>query len=97
VPNTTELTMYFSQKLFISATVLGTQFTVNAFKGSSIITIHLYEGKLLVKQSKENKQLHRYFLYPGDEYSYNKTNDIAKLTRNKNEVHSKRQGDLYKG
>lgn len=78
----------------ISATALGTQFTVNAFKGSNIIAVHLYEGKLLVKQSKENKQLYRYFLYPGDEYLYNKTNDIAKLIRNKNGAHLKRQGDL---
>jgi ferric-dicitrate binding protein FerR (iron transport regulator) len=60
----------------ISTTVLGTKFTVNAYENSSIASVRLHEGKVIVKSTETAKvKLKKdYVLLPGQEIVYNRSN-----------------------
>lgn len=71
----------------ISTTALGTQFTVTAFSNAKQITVHLYEGKVVVKPvDKFNRRMNSdVYLLPGQAFVY--TSEIAvvkKFTVKKN-------------
>ncbi len=55
----------------ISTTALGTEFTVTAFENTNRIVVRLYEGKVVVKPVKTNKNLSKdVYLDPGQEFVY---------------------------
>lgn len=66
----------------ISTTALGTEFKVFAFEKLNVITVKLYEGKVVIKQanSKIKKWDKDFYLTPGDEFNYNRTTMMAKVT-----------------
>lgn len=64
----------------ISTTVLGTRFTVTAFKNSKNIIVRLYEGKVVVKPvSTIKKNIKDYYLKPGQELTYNNLSSAVSL------------------
>ena len=65
----------------IATTALGTYFTVNSFDTSNIISITLYEGKVVVQSvdSADKKWGKKYYLLPGNEAVYNKKTLVVSL------------------
>lgn len=65
----------------ISTTALGTKFTVTAIKNAKNIIVRLYEGKVVVRLSKLQKSQagNQFFLFPGQELTYNNESGIAKV------------------
>ena len=78
----------------ISTTALGTMFKVIANASSEQITVHLYEGKVVVKSSPlAPKQIGRkFYLLPGDELIFNRRTATAELKRR---VSSKATGKTH--
>ncbi len=76
----------------ISTTALGTQFSVKSNPNSAQIVVHLYEGKVVVK-SAVNKIAKKFYLYPGDELTYNKTTSTASI-KHRMGNHKKEQNHL---
>ncbi|WP_207515867.1 FecR family protein [Longitalea luteola] len=83
----------------IATTALGTRFSVTAFEEDDLITIQLFEGRVVVKPAGSMQpQLKRdYYLQPGEELLYSNkqhnarvrrfTNDNATAKRRLNETH----------
>jgi ferric-dicitrate binding protein FerR (iron transport regulator) len=67
----------------IATTALGTQFTVTAFEQEKVITVQLFEGKVVVKaaDSIQPKLPHDFYLLPGDELVYNNKQYTARVRR----------------
>jgi hypothetical protein len=67
----------------IATTALGTSFTVTSFDREDLITVQLFEGKVVIKSiEKASRKLDKdYFLLPGHEFIYNKKNHTALLRR----------------
>ena len=63
----------------IATTALGTVFTVKAFDTSNVISVTLYEGKVVVKSSDSviTKFKNDFLLLPGDEFVYTKSTSVA--------------------
>jgi len=71
----------------IATTALGTQFTVTAFENDALITVQLFEGRVVVKpaDSLHPKLNNNYYLLPGEELVYNNKQHIASVRRFINE------------
>ncbi len=55
----------------ISTTALGTSFTIKAYKEDKNVTVTLYTGKVVVKQTDATKQMQDVYLVPGQEVTVN--------------------------
>ncbi|MEO6705040.1 MAG: FecR domain-containing protein, partial [Ginsengibacter sp.] len=66
----------------ISTTALGTRFIVTAYKTSSVITIRLFEGKVVINSvAAARKKINRdIFLLPGQQLVYDDTNSSAQVS-----------------
>jgi transmembrane sensor len=67
----------------IATTVLGTTFTVSAYDYASLMTVRLYEGKVLVKSydSVQGRMKYEYVLKPGQEFVFDKKESTAIVRR----------------
>jgi transmembrane sensor len=67
----------------IATTVLGTTFTVSAYDYASLMTVRLYEGKVLVKSydSVQGRMKYEYVLKPGQEFVFDKKQSTAIVRR----------------
>jgi transmembrane sensor len=72
----------------ISTTALGTVFKVSDYEKLNVITIKLYEGKVLIKQvdNKIKKWDNDYYLLPGDVFSYNRKTMAADITTSNKKI-----------
>ncbi|MEX6690534.1 FecR family protein [Danxiaibacter flavus] len=55
----------------ISTTALGTSFTIKAYRKDKNVTVTLYTGKVVVKQTDAAKQMQDVYLVPGQEITVN--------------------------
>jgi transmembrane sensor len=67
----------------IATTALGTQFTVTAFAQEDLITVQLFEGKVVVKaaDSVQSKLKNDFYLLPGEELLYSNKKYTALVRR----------------
>jgi transmembrane sensor len=67
----------------IATTALGTQFTVTAFEQEDLITVQLFEGKVVVKaaDSVQPKLKRSFYLLPGEELLYSNRQYTARVHR----------------
>jgi ferric-dicitrate binding protein FerR (iron transport regulator) len=66
----------------ISTTALGTAFRIIAFENKNLITVKLYEGKVVIQAAATIKKLEKnYFLKPGDEFTYDRIRNATKVAR----------------
>jgi transmembrane sensor len=67
----------------LSTTVLGTKFTVTAFRKAQTIVVRLFEGKVVVKPVSQNRKKpgKDFYLSPGEELIYNTLSSTAKLRK----------------
>ncbi|HEX6430936.1 MAG TPA: FecR domain-containing protein [Niastella sp.] len=67
----------------IATTALGTQFTVTAFAQEDVITVQLYEGRVVVKPADpiHPKLKNDFYLLPGEELLYSNTQNTARVRR----------------
>lgn len=65
----------------ITATALGTEFTVTAYESHKTISVRLFEGKVVVKSSIPAIRMlpHNFYLLPGEEFIYNNHSSIGKV------------------
>jgi len=65
----------------LSTTALGTAFTVKALKNSDFVRVLLHHGRVVVKpaDSLKNSLLKDYYLSPGEELVYNRTNKVVRI------------------
>lgn len=68
----------------ISTTALGTEFKVTAFENQDIISVKLFEGKVVIRQADNNKKKwgKDYYLFPGDEFYFDRRAQSAKSVSN---------------
>lgn len=79
----------------ISITAVGTQFTVDASKEDQLISVRLYEGKVLVKKidSIGKNSFEPLLLLPGQELVYEKLKGLTSL-KNFNEIQANQKSAL---
>lgn len=66
----------------LATTALGTQFKISALPQANEVVVALFEGKVVVKPvDKALKSKLSYYLYPGDELTYNKLTAAFGLSR----------------
>ena len=67
----------------IATTALGTAFTVQAQDNLNVISVHLYEGKVVVRpaDSASSKLFPAQFLFPGDILFYNKATGVVSIRK----------------
>lgn len=67
----------------LATTALGTRFTVTAFEQEEVITVQLFEGKVVIKaaDSLQPKLEHDFYLLPGEELLYNNKQYAARVRR----------------
>ncbi|MEQ1552776.1 MAG: FecR family protein [Ferruginibacter sp.] len=63
----------------IATTAIGTIFSVTSLKDKNTTSVKLYEGKVVVFSINKNITTKQYFLLPGDEFSFNKRTNLAKV------------------